>query len=154
MTDETTEPQTAEVAAAPDADTLVQDFKKDELVAAAQVQNVEVKSADTKADIAAKIVDATPSRNPVRVDQLSRRSDADAIEGSFVRVLSGKHAGQIASFLKTLEHEADGYPKRILLRFKDTTHTHEHAAEDYSNVRMVNHPGFPRIDQHPEPADG
>ena len=98
--------------------------------------------------------EAAPSHAPVRVDQFTRRSDADAIEGSFVRVLSGPHAGQIASFLKALEHDVDGYPKRILLRFKDTTHTHEHDAEDYSNVRMVNHPGFPRIDQHPEPADG
>jgi len=83
---------------------------------------------------------------PVRVDNQTRRSDADALEGSAVKVLSGEHENQIGVFTKVLEHGDDGYPTRILLRFQDATYSHEFGSEDYSNVRPVNHPGYPTID--------
>lgn len=78
--------------------------------------------------------DETPK---VRVDQFSRRSGDDALEGSFVQVQDGEHAGQVGAFTKVIERDKDGYPATVLLRMKDLTYTHEFVVEPYSNVRTV-----------------
>lgn len=56
---------------------------------------------------------------PIRVDSLSARSDADALEGHFVYILSGEFEGRYAAFEKVLESDADGYPSLILVRTRD-----------------------------------
>ena len=116
---------------------LTQQFKKDELITAAEVQGVEVRSADTKADIAEKIVQAGAVGFKVRVDNTNRRSDADAMEGSFVKILSGEHAGQIGSYKQTLVHGPDGWPELVQVKLEDATYHKEFVSEPYSNVRTI-----------------
>lgn len=74
-------------AAAADPDVspeeLVDGFKKDELVAAAEDAGVEVKSGDTKADLAEKlVVTLTPADEPLFGGAPESRATAQAVAAS------------------------------------------------------------------------
>lgn len=85
---------------------------------------------------------APTAGSPVVIDQLSKRSDADPLQGSFVKVVDGEHAGQVAAFLKPVEVDADGYPATILVRFRDPSHTHEYAVVDLGQVVQSSQTGI------------
>ena len=70
---------------------------------------------------------------PVTVDNRTRRSDEDALLGSWVDVVSGQHAGRFGSYRETLTSGDDGYPSRILIRTRDAAN--ELLEVDYSAVR-------------------
>lgn len=79
---------------------------------------------------------------PVTVDQFTRRSDEDALEGSQVTVISGEHAGQNAAFRQVVESDPQtGYPRLVLVRFQSANYTHEYATVPYADVRPAQHPG-------------
>jgi hypothetical protein len=80
--------------------------------------------------------DQTPPAAPVRVDQFTRRSDNDALEGGKVKVVGGEHEGQEGAFVKVAQYDStDGYPTKIVVKFFDTTYTHELAEVEYEHVR-------------------
>ena len=57
---------------------------------------------------------------PVRVDNRTRRSDEDAIEGAFVDVVAGEYKGRRGAFASVLESDPKtGYPTLILVRTRD-----------------------------------
>jgi hypothetical protein len=87
--------------------------------------------------------EAAPAVQPVFVDQYARRSDDDALENSFVQILSGDHAGQVGAVIKVEARGDDGYPTRVIVRLKDTAYegapenSHGLVSEPYANVRTV-----------------
>lgn len=83
---------------------------KDELKAEAAEHDLPV--SGTKEEIAERIVHSG-SVPQVRVDNLSRRSDADALEGHFCEIVAGEHKGLKGVFDKVLEAGPDGYPTLI-----------------------------------------
>jgi hypothetical protein len=111
--------QPVEAAQTQTPEELADQFKKDELKTAADVVGVDVASRDTKAVIAEKLVAAAPSAQPVQVDGRNRKAGDDGLEGHFVNVVAGEHAGRVGAFIKVLEREADGFPKQILVRTRD-----------------------------------
>ncbi len=89
-----------------------------------------VVEADQAAAVAAEPVPA------VTVDNTTRRSDDDALEGSFVRVIAGEHAGTVGAYLSTLEHDATtGYPTLVLVRNRDHAGDVDLFAVPYTDVR-------------------
>ena len=107
-------------------------FKKDELVTAANVQGVEVEKGDTKADIAEKL--ATPAVQPVLVNQYTRRSGDDALLGSWVDVVSGEHEGRRGQYVDDASHDPQtGYPDEVLVRTRDANN--ELLAVKYADIR-------------------
>lgn len=110
-------------APAPQAGTdpqeLVDQFKKDELKAAAEVQGVDVPSKATKADIAEAIVTQQQSAPGRQVTHLNRRSDNDPILGSWVDVVSGPHQGRRGHYCDDIGFGQDGYPETVLVRSRD-----------------------------------
>lgn len=56
---------------------------------------------------------------PIQVDGRNRRHGDDGLEGGFVRIATGENAGRVGAFLRVLEHDLDGYPKKILVRTRD-----------------------------------
>ena len=126
MSDETS-------SASPEA--LAQDFKKDELAAAAEVHGVEVKSKDTKADIATKLAGAMGS-STVQVNQYNRRHGDEPLFGSWVDVVAGEHAGRRGHYHHDVSHAADGYPERVLVRSRDADNLDLEV--NYSDIRPAN----------------
>lgn len=64
--------------------------------------------------------DDKPPADPVRVDGTNRLHGDDALEGHFVKVIDGEHAGRVGSFEKVLEHDpSTGQPTNILVRTRD-----------------------------------
>ena len=111
---------------------LAGSFLKDELKAAAAVTGVEVASSDTKADIAAKLVETkSPSRPHYTQDA--------GIVGHFVDVVAGEHEGRRGSLDKVLKHAADGTPEDVLIRTRDEFN--ELLAIPYKNVRHAHYHG-------------
>jgi len=104
---------------APDAEKLASDLKKPELQALAEVQGVDIPSGATKATIAEAIVAQSTPSLPVIVDGRTKRSDDDALEGGWVRVVDGEHAGRRGALLHVEERGADGYPTRCIIRTRD-----------------------------------
>ena len=144
MTDEATpEVQPDPQPEAPSPEALVDQFKKDELQTAAAVVGVDVASSDTKAVIAEKIVAAQPAvSQPVQVDGRNRKAADAGMEGHFVKVVDGEHAGRVGAFVSVGEREADGYPKSILVRTRDefnellsVAYAHVRHAGDYHGGR-------------------
>lgn len=137
MADEQTTDTPVEPAAASDAqnpEQLAQDFKKDELQTAADVQGVDVPSSATKADIAQAIVDQTPATTQaVVVDNRTARSDDDAHLGAWVDVVSGEYAGRFGAYVATVSSDSTGYPDRIIIRTRDADNLLLEVA--YSDVR-------------------
>lgn len=110
---------------------------KDELVTAAKVEGVDVKSRDTKAEVAAKLGDARDDK--VLVDNFTRRSGDDALFGHFVDVIAGDHAGRRGHYFEDVSHGTDGYPLRVLVRSRDE---HNEMLEvDYKDVRPTDYMG-------------
>lgn len=62
---------------------------------------------------------AETNATPVRVDNRSRRDDNDALEGHFVKIIDGEHAGRVGTFDQVVDREDDGYPKTILVISRD-----------------------------------
>lgn len=58
-------------------------------------------------------------RAPVIVDGRNRRSDDDALQGGFAKVVSGPHAGKHGTFDEVVTHGYDGYPETVVLRTRD-----------------------------------
>lgn len=61
----------------------------------------------------------TTTVQPVHVDQRTRRSDDDALEGHFVDIIDGDDKGRRGTFDRVTEYGTDGYPKRILVITRD-----------------------------------
>jgi hypothetical protein len=111
------------------AEELAAEHSKTELAAAAAVEGVDVKSKDTKADIAGKLVnsDAPPTATSARpgnqgtyvVGNQQKRSDDDAVLGSFVDVVDGEHQGRFGHFFDVADSEQGGFPKTVLVRTRD-----------------------------------
>lgn len=128
------EPAAATSGSAPDPT----QFKKDELVTAAQVQGVEVEKGDTKADIAEKL--ATPAAKPIVVSNFTARSDEDAQLGSWVDVVSGEYAGRRGAYVDDAGHDPQtGYPSQIIVRTRDAEN--ELIVVDYSDARPSSYTG-------------
>lgn len=110
----------------------LQDHTKDELAAAAAVEGVEVKSKDTKAEIIEKLEHAHEHAAPGAthahpgnhgqfiIGTQQRRSDEDAILGSFVDVVDGEHQGRFGHFFDVVESDSNGFPVTALVRTRDS----------------------------------
>lgn len=86
------------------------------------------KNADTTAS-------KGPAATPVRVDNRNARSDKDAYEGSFVKVVAGDHEGSVGIFQSVAEYNTDdGYPEKIVVKFTDPAYNAELATVDYADV--------------------
>lgn len=73
---------------------------------------------------------------PVRVDNMSRRSGDDALEGGWVLVVDGPHKGVVGAFVNVDSYdESTGYPKTILLRARDHNGPVDLAVVDYADCR-------------------
>lgn len=71
---------------------------------------------------------------PIKVDNRSRRSDRDALEGHFCDVVSGEHQGRFGSFDRVSQFNAEtGYPERILIVTRDANN--ELLEVPYEDVR-------------------
>lgn len=107
----------------PTSEQLAADFKKAELQTAADVVGADVPSGATKADIADAIVAAqpTPAAAPVTmVSTAHRRSDEDALFGSWVDVVAGEYSGRFGAFVATVSHDTvTGYPDVVVIRTRD-----------------------------------
>lgn len=57
--------------------------------------------------------------HPIRVDGRNRRTDDDALEGSFVTIVAGEHEGRLASFEQVQSYGKDGYPTEVVVRTRD-----------------------------------
>lgn len=58
--------------------------------------------------------------SPVRVDNMTRRSDNDALEGMFCQVVSGPYAGRWGTFDHVVESDPrSGYPTLIMVISRD-----------------------------------
>lgn len=110
---------------------------KDELVAAAKVEGVEVKSRDTKAEVAEKLADARDET--VVVNNFTRRSGDDALFGHFVDIVAGEHKGRRGHYFADVSHGHDGYPSRVLVRSRDEHNEILEAA--YADVRPTEYTG-------------
>jgi hypothetical protein len=71
---------------------------------------------------------------PVRVDNSNARSDKDAYEGHFVRVVEGDHAGAVGVFQSVEDYADDGYPDHIVVKFTDPAYDAELAVLHYNEV--------------------
>ena len=81
-----------------------------------------------------------PSATPVvHVDNRTRRSDKDGLEGHFVVVVSGEHKGLRGVFREVASTEKDGYPKRILVRARDHAGDEDLVTVNYADVRPDNY---------------
>ena len=75
------------------------------------------------------------SATPVRVDNKSRRSDKDGLEGHFVRVVTGEHEGSVGVFQSVESYNTDdGYPDQIIVKFTDPAYDAELAVLPYADV--------------------
>lgn len=70
---------------------------------------------------------------PVVVNQYTRRSDNDALLGSWVDVVSGEHAGRRGAYVDDDTHGEDGYPERVIVRTRDAEN--ELIVVNYSDIR-------------------
>ena len=86
---------------------------------------------------------ATPTvAAPVTVNNQTRRSDEDGIEGGWVEVVSGPHKGVRGSFLSVTEYDKkSGYPKTILVQERDFASDKGVVSVDYGDCR-------PALDYH------
>lgn len=109
-------------ASQPTPEDLTSQFKKDDLVTAAAVVGADVPSSATKQTIAEAIIQQATSTvaTPVKVDNLTRRSDDDAMLGTFVDVINGPYAGRWGAYLDDLTNDPEtGYPSVVLVRTRD-----------------------------------
>jgi hypothetical protein len=76
-----------------------------------------------------------PAR-PIRVDQSTRRSDKDGLEGGFVKGVPGSdHELLVGVFESVATYDATtGYPSTINVRFVDAAGNYELATVIYANV--------------------
>ncbi len=75
-----------------------------------------------------------PAAAPVTVDNFTRRSDDDAIHGSWVDVISGPHAGRFGAYVEDAAHDPlSGYPVVIVVRSRDALNELLHV--NYADVR-------------------
>jgi hypothetical protein len=89
---------------------------------------------------AKKKTETAPPADPVEVDNHNRRSDDDALYGSFVDVVSGDHEGRRGAYEQTLSHDAKtGYPATILVRTRDAQN--EGLVVNYGDVRTSEYTG-------------
>lgn len=110
------------------AEELAAEHTKAELEAAAAVEGVEVKSKDTKADIAAKLAESAVSvslharpgsQGQFIHNNVLRRSDNDAVLGSWVDVVAGEHAGRYGAFYAVSQSDEKGFPTTAMVRTRD-----------------------------------
>jgi hypothetical protein len=102
-------------------------------------------AVDADADAQQPPTEAVPKTKnapPVTVDQFTRRTDNDVLDGTLALVIAGEHAGQTAAFVGTVERDPQsGYPSRVLVRFRSASYDHEYAVVDYADLRPAEHPG-------------
>jgi hypothetical protein len=94
---------------------------------------------EKKAETKAKSAEPTGPVYPVRVDNLTSRSDADALEGGQVKVLSGDHQGAKGVFDSVVEYGNDGYPTRVLVVFTDPAYKSGREVFDYGDIAPVDY---------------
>lgn len=58
---------------------------------------------------------------PVTVDNHAVRTDDDALEGHFCKVVAGDDEGVVGVFESVVDRESDGYPKHIIVRSRDAS---------------------------------
>lgn len=73
------------------------------------------------------------------VDRLGRRSGDDALEGQFVRLVSGEHQGRVGAYVETTERDKDGFPSQILVRSRDEHNELLNVA--YSDAKATSYKG-------------
>lgn len=122
-----------------EAEALASDHTKDELKTAAEVAGVDVRSRDTKADLAEKVAAAQRGDGFVTVTNRTRRSGADALFGHFVDIVAGEHEGRRGHYFADVSHGSDGYPDRVLVRSRDERN--EILEADYADVRPTSYTG-------------
>ena len=90
---------------------------------------------------AAKKPASKPSgaKRPVIVTQFTRRSDEDALPGSWVDVVAGEHEGRRGAYVGDESHGKDGYPARVLVRTRDAEN--ELLVVNYSDIRPSSYTG-------------
>ena len=90
----------------------------------------------TSTSSTSKPASVTPTAVPVRVDNKSRRSDDDALEGGWVDVVSGEHKGVRGAFASVTDYDPKtGYPKTILVRNRDHASDTGDVAVEYADAR-------------------
>lgn len=62
----------------------------------------------------------TAERAPVRVDQYTRRSDHDVLQGHFGRIESGEYGGRVGVFETVATSGPDGYPATVSVKLRDS----------------------------------
>lgn len=78
---------------------------------------------------------ATRTASSVFVDNHGARSDDDALEGHFVRVVSGEHKGVYGALVDVLTRGEDGYPDKCLVRQRDPAGDKDLVGVDYVDLR-------------------
>ena len=58
-------------------------------------------------------------REPITVDNYTRRSDDDVLQNGFAYVIAGEHQGRYGHFHDVIDTEADGYPRTVLFVTRD-----------------------------------
>lgn len=76
---------------------------------------------------------------PIHVDGRNRRNADDGLEGGFVKIINGEHEGRVGAYVQTLEHAADGWPEKILVRSRDEHN--EPLVVAYSDVAATDYKG-------------
>lgn len=124
--------------ASAEAKALASEHTKDELVAAAKVEGVDVKSRDTKQVVAEKVAKATHGPK-VTVSNFNRRSGDDAILGHFVDVVGGEHQGRRGHYFADVSHGTDGYPERVHVQSRDADNLTLEV--NYADIRPTDYHG-------------
>ena len=78
---------------------------------------------------------------PVVVDNATRRSGDNALEGHFVDVIDGPHKGLFGVFLSVVHWAQDGFPTHILVRNRDHASDVGYATVEYDHARPSDRTG-------------
>jgi hypothetical protein len=113
---------------------MTAEHSKDELASTAEDLGVDVKTSDTKTDIAEKIVEAQPAANIVD-DGVEDIGLPAPVVGQWVDLEDGRHA----AYLQDVDVNKDGSPKTILVRTRDARSEEVEVA--YDKVRATTYSG-------------
>lgn len=73
------------------------------------------------------------TREPVTVDNYTRRSDDDVIQNGFAYVVAGEHQGRYGHFHDIIDTKDDGWPKTVLFVTRDENAERLHV--NYADLR-------------------
>lgn len=99
----------------------------------------EIQVPDTPVPVVGAAADpdaAPPAITVVRVDNFTRRSDEDALEGAMCKVVSGPHAGLRGTFVSAVVVDQETkWPEVILVRARDHAGDDDLVTVNYADVR-------------------